>query len=165
MEHWVDVVVAAAILGTVGRPLLTLWHELGHATVPLILRSGLVRIRLGKSGTCCSVRVGQLQVEVSRAPSIGHCSWPPLGSRWANMAAVLMGPLFSLVALLFLGALFWTSSSGLTKALTGGGALLAALQFLCTVLPFRYPEWWTGYAGERSDGQRLLEVLREASRR
>lgn len=103
----------ATLCALIVGPALTLFHELGHAVVPLL---------------------------VGNEP-------------------VHMGPLFSLVALLAL-SIAAAHTDGFAHHLLMASCCLATPQLAVTAYPMRYPTWFGPYAGQKSDGLFVMEVLR-----
>ena len=134
MKHLLQFVLILFVIW----PLLTLWHELGHALVPLWAGRSPVRIRLGTGRLGCTVQFGRLGLRIAPVPlGFGWCEWtPPADRAWA-MAAHLLGPCAS--------------------------AAIALMQCLCTAVPMRYPRWFGAYAGQPSDGLRAWTLATGSS--
>lgn len=153
----------ALVLWFVVAPLLTLLHELGHAVAALTFTRSGVRIELGGVATPFTRRFGRLTLVLRVGSGFAGYYWTDgrAPERWQRIAIILAGPMTSLACT----CLSFGMLAGLNGPPEEVNALLfwcgngAAVQFLVTVLPLRYPKWWAGYAGLASDGERLRREL------
>ena len=159
MKHLLQFVLILFVIW----PLLTLWHELGHALVPLWAGRSPVRIRLGTGRLGCTVQFGRLGLRIAPVPlGFGWCEWtPPADRAWA-MAAHLLGPCASAAAA---GGLWLLArgAAGLVHELALAGAAIAFMQCMFTAVPMRYPRWFGPYAGQPSDGLRAWTLATSSS--
>lgn len=147
-------------------PLIILWHELGHAVVPLFKQRGEVTITVGHldSGLLFSFRLGQVQVRVQRLFfGGGFCEFPPLNQR-EEAWSLAGGPLASgvlLASCLGMSSLVAEQPPSLLQPFWQSLTWTSALQLVITALPLRYPTWLIG-GDFVSDGQQLLELFRRS---
>lgn len=144
--------------------LCTLLHELGHAAGILLSSREKVLIRLGLPPFDKDKRLLQLG-----RLSLQHGGFMPFyGVTYVNEEALnrrqlllffLGGPLLSLLlsGLAFAAAARWGSGSAAELLRFAGTYLL--IQFFITALPLRYPQFPGPYAGMKSDGLYILELL------
>ncbi len=151
---------ACAALCLIVWPMLTLLHELGHALVALMFGRGPVQIRLGRAAPSRLMTIGRLQISSAMLPlGVGRCVWPGGLTARAEAVALLMGPITS--ALLSVG--LWRLSAqagGVWRADLLACAAMSGLQAVFTIVPMRYPSWFGGYAGQRSDGLKVWQSMR-----
>lgn len=164
--------VAFVLLWFVVAPVLTLLHELGHAAAALMLTRRPVTVILGD----CRHRPDLAHVRGAwgrlafraRLPSgwVGFCDRDDqaLSSRRAA-TIVLSGPAASLALALELSVVAngLRDAPPLVQTVSVWAAFGALLQFLATIVPWRYPRWWGGgaYGGIASDGLWAWRLLRE----
>lgn len=139
-------------------PTLTIFHELGHATIPLF-NGKETSIQVG-SNRFISLRVGKLKIEIGLLkPWIGFSKWESAVSSWAFAG----GPLVSLILGLVFMILGYRVSDGLTSSLFLACAGWCLLQFVFTAIPLNYPQWLGFEPGAKSDGRQLLEIFKNSS--
>lgn len=144
-------------------PLLVGLHELGHAAVALAVTDEPVSVDVG-GDAAREWTVGRLTVAVSLLGGwVGFYRVEGELSPTERAVCALAGPAVSVLICLVAVATLWaTGAAGATEFLLVGAALAAGWQFLATIAPVRYPDWWTdAYAGRPSDGYRALRALRE----
>jgi hypothetical protein len=145
-------------------PGLTLFHELGHALMAIMLTGQRVTVQLGRRPGVFQFSCGKIDFHLR--PSILPVSFYEM-SDWQRATRqqlawiALAGPLTSLL-LMVLAMGFAMAAEGLDQTayfLASGTALLALLQFLFSMVPVRYPRWLGAYAGHWSDGYRGWYLL------
>lgn len=158
-----EFLIAGFILWFVVWPALTLLHELGHAIAALAFTAGGVRVELGGTATPYTRQFARLTFVMRPGSGFIGYYWmdEPAPKRWQRIVIMLAGPLASLACALMSFSILAGTSNLPEPVRTllfwcGSGA---AVQFLVTVLPLRYPRWWAGYAGLASDGERLRREL------
>jgi hypothetical protein len=147
----------------VAAPLLTLLHELGHATAAALLTRA--RATVVQGGQPSLVRLSIWRLDFELRPAIGWWAWfgytrSEADTTPARRVLILAaGPLVSLLAFVLLallaGGLSFPASWFVWAAAWGAG-----WQFLATALPIRYGRFFGPYSGMVSDGRRILELLR-----
>ncbi len=148
----------------IGGPVVTTLHELGHAMTALMLTRGDVRIWVGTGKKQPRWSLGRLHLSLTYRPGFtGFYRFAGSVSRSARAAIQAAGPLTSLAAaaaVLGAGNLLGTAGHWLGESIIVVFAYAAIGQFLATAIPWRYPRGWGEYAGQASDGLRLLHTLR-----
>ena len=152
------------IIGSfVGPPMLTLIHELGHATAALVFTTDRVLITLG-DGSHWQQSIGRLTVQASLfSGAVGFVDLEGELTQWQAITMALSGPAVSLGLCIgaFL-ALVLTPITGWKEILLFGISLFTGIQFLLIIIPMHYPSWWSdAYVGTPSDGYRALQQLRK----
>jgi len=148
------VVIVSAFIGV---QLMTLAHELGHATAALLLTKRGVGVRVGRIDPAVKLRLGRLIIRFSPVGAGGFCvSWPTVSRRQA-LVRVLAGPATNLL----LAVLLWIAglaAAGTTRlvlfTLSGvsGKLVLSLIPYRSTRNPIT--------RGRPSDGLRALWLIR-----
>lgn len=152
----ITIVVLLAVLYVIVLPLIVFSHELGHAIIAIIVTNSPVAITLGEE-PYWKRTIGRITISVGLFSGwVGFCQSE--GQMTSRQYAIfsLAGPIASL--LVCLGAFtVLASAGGWVEFLLWGVFYGAASQFLVTIIPIRYPSWWTDtYAGMPSDGHRAI---------
>lgn len=149
------VVIYIFLFFIIWAPILTLFHEIGHAAIPLSNRHK-VTIQIG-SGKIVNFQVGNLTVKLSfLSPWVGFTNWQSN----TDLMAVAGGPLVSLImgiGFLFLGLKCSTDSISAFLFASAGWCLF---QFVFTAIPITYPSWLGYQPNMPSDGLQILKMLR-----
>jgi hypothetical protein len=136
-------------------PILTSFHELGHAAIPL-LKGEVVKISVGEN-FIFKFQIQNLNVEFGLLkPWIGYATWPNEGT----ILQLLLGPLVSLI----FGTGFFILSLrvGEFKSLFMACAGWCLFQFLFTIIPMNYPTF-LGYGhAQQSDGRQIVESFKKS---
>jgi hypothetical protein len=146
-------VTVALVVAALLEPLLTLIHELAHATVALTQTEGLVTVRVGRSPAAWRMRLGRLQLALHPRP--GRNEPAGLATVYAKLgfgvriAFFLAGPLAHSAAATAILVLAIHAQST-TFQIVGVLLLVMALRNLV-------PRERNGHP---SDGRRLLDELR-----
>ena len=145
------------------HPLAVLFHELGHAAVPLLCSNADIEVQLGSEPRRV-LTVGRLRLVTGFAgvslstglPGFFRDRNDSLG-RVGTIATHLAGP--TVTVALFVGTLVAIPR---LPAIVDDGAsivlLMLGVQAVATLVPIEYPEWWGAYAGIESDGYRERRV-------
>ncbi len=148
-------------------PLLTLFHELGHALPALAYGAQDVKVVLGpydRERVTLRRQFGRLELILT--------SWFPLFMGHVRMSKrlplrkrlqmLLGGPLVSLLQTVILVPLAYVSreaSSEFVRILAQGTAAYAFSGLVMTALPMTYPRWFYGYAGHTNDMRKITQLL------
>lgn len=143
------------VLLALAQPVLTFFHELGHALVALARTEGLVVLRVGDEPALVRGRLGRLDIRLNALPVKGDVAgmvqqFGRMSPR-ERIAFALAGPV---AQLLVIAAAFgaytrgdWTRSGGVLAA-----ALIATYFAVSNLVPRRRGEL-------RSDGQHVVDAL------
>ena len=148
-------------------PTFAFLHELGHASMALLLTGQRATIQLGRRGLRCRLQLGRLRMILNLGPgaAFSRCLLEdldeiPLGRR---ACFFLGGPIASLLLALLFG--------GLALSSTGPGpwpitlAMIPLFQFLFTTLPWTFPPGIGAMEGMPSDGLYVLRLILHARKR
>ncbi len=151
-----DLFVIAAFLGL---PLVTLAHELGHATAAMSFTKGsAVEVYVGRTDCALSFRTGRLRISLSPIGGGGLCRSSRRGvSREQALVRVLAGPGVN-VALALVAWLVGNAVTGSLRAVLFTLAAISALQIL-NLIP-RWGVWGPLRKGVPSDGLQALGLIR-----
>jgi hypothetical protein len=151
----------------VAAPLLTLLHEVGHATTAAVLTGA--RATVVQGGEPSRVRFSIWRLDFELRPVVGlRTAWygyvqSEAETTRARRAVIhAAGPVVSLLAFVLL-SLLARSLSFPASWFVWAAAWGAGWQFVATATPIRYGPFFGPYSGRRSDGRRILELLRERS--
>jgi hypothetical protein len=157
MKHKVLLIL---IFYFIAAPTLTLFHEVGHAVLPLI-NGDKVQVEIGDT-KILSVKIKNLTIIYGNPmkPWIGYTRW----DKYKGKMAILLGPIFSLlVAISLLFFIFKTKGHKSTKEFPSLNSFLFAIigyafcQFLFTTIPITYPKSIGYPIGTTSDGKKFFE--------
>ncbi|MGF1779793.1 hypothetical protein [Vibrio nomapromontoriensis] len=141
-------------------PFLVLLHEIGHA-IPILITGEKVQITLGSSDFVSSLSIGGLSIQSSLIPlNVGYCSTQAELTKAVNIVSIIGGPIVSALCAAILFALSRILEGQIIVFLVRFGAWFSVFQFLLTIAPIQYGEWFLGYAGVDSDGLRLIKLMR-----
>lgn len=168
MEEILLIAIRFVAIWAIGAPIVTLLHELGHASAALLLTDGTARVWTGTRNRDPRFRIGRLRVSITPRPGFtGFYSFDaPAHSRLAQALNILTGPLLSLlITIVAFGSGFvgQIADTWLGETLVVVLGFAAAWQLLVTAIPMRYPAGWGEYAGVASDGLRLAHLFRSRS--
>ena len=145
-------------------PTFAFLHELGHASMVLLLTGQRATIQLGRRGLRCRLQLGRLRMILNLGPgaAFSRCLLEDLSeiSLSRRVWFFLGGPIASLLLSLLFG--------GLALSSTGSGpwlitlAMIPLFQFLLTILPWRYPPGIGVMGGMPSDGLYVVRLIRHA---
>jgi hypothetical protein len=148
----------------VAAPLLTLLHELGHATTAALLTGE--RATVVQGGEPSAVRFSIWRLDFELRPVLGFWSaWFGYVRSEAETTPArrvvihAAGPVVSLLAFVLL-SLLARSISFPASWFVWGAAWGAGWQFVATAAPIHYGRFFGPYSGRRSDGRRILDLLR-----
>lgn len=133
-------------------PVLTAFHELGHAVIPT-LKGEEVMVIVGQN-SILNFQIKNLNIEFGLSkPWIGYTSW----SGDSTIMQLLLGPLVSLmlVVCFYFIALRIRGSKGLVMACSGW----CIFQFLFTILPVNYPTFLEYVKDQQSDGKQIIGLF------
>jgi hypothetical protein len=153
-----------------GRQLLTLTHELGHALPILLFSRENVRIQLGKQPAQRSWVLGRVQLDVQLPSFAGFYRYNKNNvSRQLQLLSLFCGPLTSLLWTIILGSLAAVLRNKpelqMWQSVTIIVAADAFLGFILTAVPLKYPDWYGILAGWPSDGYQIRALLQEAKKK
>ena len=139
-------------------PMLTFFHELGHAINPL-LQGLIVSIKIGEGFSVQKI-IGNLSIEIGLLkPWLGYTSWS--GAHKAELFSLILGPLFSFLFTLFLFFLGFLKRKKSYSILLFASAGFCFFQFLFTALPMTYPGFLIHGLEKVSDGKQILKKLNQ----
>ncbi len=167
-----ETTIAILITLLLTAPLLTFFHELGHALAGLSVGAPHVDILLGSQPppqkTVLTLNFERIRITLA--------SWMPLWIGFAQMdvetritprqraLVALAGPFASLIVVVILSVVAFLTrkdSSLLVRAVIQYAALNAFITLIMTAIPMRYPEWMGAYAGHNSDMARAIQALKQ----
>jgi hypothetical protein len=160
--------IAFVVIMYVLAPLVTLAHELGHALVALLVGSRQVVVLQGREPPLINAAVGRLELRLRPLVSLrtawyGRARWEAEGvGRAGRVAASAAGPRTSFV-LAYLSGSVARATSGTVSFVAYAATYTVFGQFLATAIPMRYGRLFGPYAGDPSDGLRILRTLRGRS--
>ena len=141
-------------------------HETGHALGLLLSTKGrVVRVYLGRwdNSNGETMRFGRLRLHLSWGYA-GLCSYDDKSGKLSKIQEAFFmigGPIFSLLVAFGLTLLlYFYPIVGDIRDLVLGLTVFNYIQFLCTIIPIKYPSWWQPYAGMPSDGYQILHSLK-----
>ncbi|EOS9898958.1 hypothetical protein ACNKV7_002137 [Vibrio cholerae] len=141
-------------------PLLTLMHELGHAIPQLCMKKKVV-IDLGGSSPIPIIKVSRLFIRIVPFSTFhGFCSISSRLLRVGLVVTLLGGPLVTLLLAMLLNELRMVDAGQWFTFLASFGFYFTVFQLVFTLAPIKYPSFFGGYSGTKSDGLRILEALR-----
>ncbi|WP_026478225.1 zinc metalloprotease [Alkaliphilus transvaalensis] len=146
--------------------LTTIIHEMGHAIPARILSKDKVTILLGVGNNKKIFNIGNFIVVLSGFhPFTGFVNYNEEKlTRLGKFISTLGGPLISLLVgvggLLIAGKI----SNTILYRLFRFAAFYNLYQFVVTIIPIKYPNWWGAYSGFASDGYRIVTFLKESKK-
>jgi hypothetical protein len=148
----------------VAAPVLTLLHELGHATTAALLTGARATVVQGGEPSRVSFSIWRLDFRLRpviglRTAWFGYVRSEAETTRARRAVILAAGPVVSLLAFVLL-SLAATSSSFPASWFVWAVAWGAGWQFVATAAPIRYGRLFGPYSGRLSDGGRILELLR-----
>lgn len=158
MDHGGPVrLLPALLLLGLAAPLLTFFHELGHALVALARTEGLVVLRVGDEPALVRARVGRLEIRLNALPVTGDAAG--MVQQFGRMSLserivfALAGPFAHLLVIAVAFGAYtrgdWTRSAGVLAA-----ALVATCFALSNLVPRRHGELLT-------DGTHVVDAIRQ----
>jgi fumarate reductase subunit D len=164
----IEALIRFLVVWFVIYPLVTLIHELTHGLMALILtRERQISCMLGTNPEQARITLNltpRFRILLNFGTGLfGRCKieGSELIRRRSAVLISLSAPLVSLA----LGILFFLLPAPDNDYLNQARLLVvtcAILQFLFTIVPVRYPQWFGGYRGMPSDGYRALRAWRGA---
>lgn len=142
-------------------PFFMLLHEVGHGLGVVFSSDSHVHIYLGTKNEKNkeNFRIGKLHFHIIWSYT-GFAYWDARLNRRQKVAAFAGGPLMSLLLTLLFGWLSIITSQSAFHQLFFGSTIFNLFQFICTIIPVKYPRWMGGYSGSKSDGLQLLRILK-----
>jgi hypothetical protein len=146
----------------VGVPVCFLLHELGHASMVLLVTKQKVTFQFGVRGPKREFHFGRLTVLMFFEPTtfLGARYYPENRAELSMSQVFWMalgGPLASLLFTCLFGVLWWVTH---TIDPWRGLTLINLVNFLWTVIPQNYPEWQGAQAGIPNDGRQIIQLLK-----
>lgn len=142
-------------------PLITFLHELGHA-IPQLIRGYRVVIQMGNLENAVKLKLGKLYIYGAPFSMFnGFCSISSKGGKNRKVLSLLCGPIFSVVLAL---CFYWLSFQNLgywTNFQVNLALYFSAFQAFLTLIPIKYPDFFGGYAGTKSDGLQAFELVKK----
>lgn len=145
-------------------PVCLVLHELGHASMILLVTQQKVTFQFGVRGPKREFRWQRFTLLIyfeattflGARYSLDHREELTRGQ---DLWITLGGPLASLF-FTFLCSIFWwlTSSVDPWRGLT----IINLINFLWTIVPQNYPEWQGAQAGIPNDGRQIIQLLRSS---
>ncbi|TFJ89939.1 hypothetical protein [Lentibacillus salicampi] len=156
-------ILVFGLLFTIGAPLTTLIHEIGHA-LGLICstKDGVARIYIGdfSDSNKESFKIGRIHFHI--VWGIGGICKLENANDMTTLQGVITtigGPLIS--ALFTLILFFFLHDPINNYYFITGMFWMNFFQFLLTIIPMVYPNWWRPYGGYPSDGYAVLKILKK----
>jgi hypothetical protein len=145
-------------------PICLVLHELGHATMILLLSKQKVAFQFGVNGTKREIQLGRLTILLYFEPSaLFFCRYRLENkmelSKRQDFGITIGGPIASLLSAILCGVLWWVSNGA--DPWTGFTMINLAI-FLNTSIPTQYPKWQGAQAGIPNDGLQLVQLLRQS---
>jgi len=146
-------------------PTFAFLHELGHASMVLLLTGQVATIQLGRRGfRRCRLQLGRVRLILNLGPgaAFSRCLLEDLSEIPLNRRACffLGGPIASLLLALLFGGLALSSTRPGPWPITL--AMIPLFQFLLTILPWTFPPGIGAMAGMPSDGLYVLRLILHA---
>ncbi len=92
---------------------------------------------------------------------VGFVYWDEQLNIRQNAAAIVGGPLMSLLLALLFGLMTYIIPQNELRTLFGWTATFNCIQFVITIIPITYPRWMGRYSGLPSDGLQLRQILKK----
>ncbi len=151
----------------VACPFSLAWHELGHASMILLLTKQKVTFQFGVRGAPREIHLGRLSLLLYLEPgALFFCRYhleDRTSLSWRqDFWITIAGPLCSLIFTLLFGAL-WLASGGVDP--WTGLAVINLINLLNSGIPQRDPVWQGAQAGIPNDGLQLLQLIQGAKER
>ncbi|MBE6054940.1 MAG: hypothetical protein E7212_13755 [Clostridium sartagoforme] len=146
-------------------PILTIFHELGHAAFALALTNSNVYLEIGSGIKRIEKQIGRLNFKFKGYKnlydvSFGIVKFKIAKSKIARIFILLGGPLVSLVIFLLtisINILLDNFSFGIKMTLNSI-SIYSLGQFLSTILPIKYR--FKPYVSMCSDGYQILQMIK-----
>jgi hypothetical protein len=147
----------------IASPVCLLLHELGHASMILLLTEQKVTFQFGEQGVKREFENGRLKIILNvELSALFFCRYlledKSKLSRYQDFWISIGGPLSSLL-FTFISGILWLTSNGSDP--WTGLALINFISLLNTSLPRHYPKWQGVQGGLPSDGLQLMQLLRK----
>lgn len=140
-------------------PVITFFHELGHA-VPIVGSGSQAIITLGSGKSVVNFQAGSIELSSTLTPfNIGYVeatSEIPLKSQILSIAG---GPVASLIMCTLTFFCLKYATNSLSAFLLRFAFGYCVFQFVFTSVPMTYGYVFIGYEGIPSDGKRLFDLL------
>jgi hypothetical protein len=140
-------------------PILTFFHELGHAFWVLIFTEDDVVIEIGdRKRDGKKFKFNRVTVYIRNIYGGGFTYWNVIPeSKFKEVLTYLGGPLASLLTIIVGLIINYNIEIFWIQEVFSGAIWCAIAQFIATILPIEYN--YGDYKGSKSDGLRILEVL------
>ncbi|WP_301107503.1 hypothetical protein [Sporosarcina sp.] len=142
-------------------PLSTLLHEVGHGLGVIATFRSRVDIYLGSKSekNIENFRLGRLHFHIVYSFA-GFVYWEGNLNKRQRAAALAGGPVMSLTLVFVFAGMAMSVSHGDFRSFFWGASIANLIQFVSTVIPVTYPRWMGSYAGHKSDGLQLWQLLK-----
>lgn len=138
-------------------PFLTFLHELGHASLALILTNSNVILKLGNFNkkNFFEVKIKRLHIKIYNfSQGMGRVYFNNNNlNKTKQMVIILAGPLTNIIVScisLFISK-YYNNFLYISLFSLGG--------FFATIIPLKYPKFFGGYVGLKSDAYQLIELI------
>lgn len=139
-------------------PFLTFLHELGHASLALILTNSNVILKLGNFNkkSFFEVKIRRLDIKIYNfSPGMGGVYFNNNNvNKIKQMVIILAGPLTNIIVSCI--SLFVSKYYNSFLYIS----LFSLSGFFATIIPLKYPKFFGGYVGLKSDGYRLIDIIK-----
>lgn len=142
-------------------PILTFFHELGHAFWVLIFTENDVVIEIGdRKREGKKIKFNRVTVYIRNIYGGGFTYWSVIPeSKFKEVLTYLGGPLASLLTIVIGLIINYNIEIFWIQEVFSGAIWWAIIQFIATILPIEYN--YGDYKGSISDGLRILETLND----
>lgn len=157
-------IVSLLLWVLVAYPICLWMHELGHASMILLLTNQKVTLQFGVQGTKRELHWGRLIIVLYFEPSalfFGRYLFEDYAALSRNQVfwITIGGPLVSLF-LTILGGVLWLPSNHIDP--WRGLTLINLVSFLNSSIPRYYDTWQGVQAGIPNDGLQLIHLIQQA---
>nr|WP_239589341.1 M50 family metallopeptidase [Metabacillus crassostreae] len=147
-------------------PFTTFVHELGHAIVAAHLLKVPVEIKLGTKFNGKGITLGKIHINIQLLSGwVGFFNFKATTEKVSKSKYILIflaGPLFSfLLSTVCFTLLTYSNVPMILNDLVRFIMNAALVQFLITIIPFKYPAFLGSYSGLSSDGYNIIKVMRQ----
>lgn len=147
-------------------PFTTFVHELGHALVATHLLKVPVEIKLGTTFNRKGLTLGRIHINIQLLSGwVGFFNYKAPTKKVSKSKQILIflaGPLFSIL----LSSVCFTFLTYINVPMILNNLLkfimhASLAQFLITIIPFKYPDFFGSYSGLSSDGYQIVKLIRQ----
>ena len=164
-------IVAVVVIVFVFGPLVTLLHELGHASIAIFLTKKPIHVYVGRRPSAHRFKFGRVVVNIglSLNPIVmtsGLTTWPREGiGHWGHIFALMGGPWASWHQLLLFNWLAYHWEGTFEGWLMNLATFVAFSSLVLTTFPMQYPAWMGANAGLKNDARHIVDHLRAIRRK